>query len=179
MKTPKLTEASMTLLLAIAKDLPNWENCSPAYSHTDAVIRGNLTDLKKKKLVASFKDDGKEWLTLTDAGKKLAALALGESAEPVATKAAKKVKATAKKAAATKAPKLTKEKVFKPSWLVARFRNALHKARPELKKGKTLKEVASLSDIKAALQMVPSEWDSLLASFFNLGGKLEEAEGWE
>ena len=79
---------------------------------------------------------------------------------------------TKKKTTAKKAP-------AKPSWLVARFRNALHKTRPELKEGKTLKEVASLSDIKAALQMVPSEWDSLLASFFNLGGKLEEAEGWE
>ena len=84
---------------------------------------------------------------------------------------------TAKKA--TKAPKLTKEKVFKPSWLVARFRNALHKNNPALKKAKTLKGVATLSDIKTALAMPTEEWESLLASFFNLGGKLEEAEGWE
>ena len=173
MKATKLTKASMTLLLAIAKDLPNWNNCSPAYNHTDAIIRGNLIDLKKKKLIASFKDEGKEWLTLTDEGMKLAALALGESAEPVAKKTTKKP------AAKVKAPKLTKEKVFKPSWLVARFRNALHKNNPALKKDKTLKGVATLSDIKSVLQMPTSEWDSLLACFFNLGGKLEEAEGWE
>ena len=171
MKGLKLTKASMTLLLAIAKDLPNWNNSSPAYKHPDPVIRCNLTDLKRKKLVASFKDDGKEWLTLTDAGTKLAATALGEVG-PV-------VKKAAKKPASTKATKLTKEKIFKPSWLVARLRNALHTNKPAWKKDKTLKGVATLTDIKAALQMPTLEWDSLFASFFNLGGKLEEAKGWE
>ena len=133
-KALKLTEASMTLLLAIHKDLPNWDNCTPAENHLDAVKRGNLMDLKKKKLVASFKDEGKEWLTLTDAGKKLAKLALGD----VGPVEKKKPKTTKKKAA----------NVNVASWLVGRLRNALHKTRPQLKEGKTLKEVATLSDIR-------------------------------
>ena len=153
----KLTTASKNLLLAIHKDLPNWDNCSPEYNHIDAVSRGNLMDLKKKKLAAVFKDEGKEWITLTDAGKKLAGSILGEPEKPAVVK-----KAKVKKAASN----------LKPSWLVGRFRNALHKTRPQLKEGKTLKGVSSLSDIKAALQMVPSEWENLLETFFNLGGKL-------
>ncbi len=163
MKNLKLTAASKNLLLAIFKDLPNWENCSPAYNHTDAITRGNLTDLKKKKLVGSFKDDGKEWLTLTDAGK-----ALAESLMEEPTPAKK-----TKKAAKTKAPQ-GKASNIKASWLVARFRNALHKSRPDLKEAKTLKKVATLSDLKTALSMPTSEWENLLETFFNLGGKLEE-----
>ena len=159
MKTIKLTTNSKNLLLAIYKDLPNWDNCSPGYNHIDAVSRGNLMDLKKKKLAAVFKDEGKEWITLTDAGKALAKSLNGEA--PTVVK-----KTTAKKA--TKASKL------KPSWLVGRLRNALHKTNPSLKEGKSLKEVSSLEDIKVALAMPRDEWESLLGTFFNLGGKLAE-----
>lgn len=45
---------------------------------------------------------------------------------------------------------------------------------PSLKDGKTLKEVSSLEEIKAALAMPRDEWESLLGRFFNLGGKLAE-----
>lgn len=166
MKNQKLTADSNNLLLAIFKDLPNWDKCSPAYNHTDAVVRGNLTDLKKKKLVLSFKDDGKEWLTLTDTGKALAE-SLMESPTPMK-------KTTTKKAAKPKAPAAkAKGSNLKASWLVARFRNALHKSRPDLKEAKTLKEVATLSEMKAALSVPTSEWENLLETFFNLGGKLE------
>ena len=77
---------------------------------------------------------------------------------------ATKKKTTAKKAT----PKA------KPSWLVGRLRNALHKTNPSLKEGKSLKEVSSLEDIKVALAMPRDEWESLLGTFFNLGGKLSE-----
>ena len=158
-KEIKLTTASKNLLLAIFKDLPNHDNSSPASNHTDAVVRGNLADLKKKKLVGSFKDDGNEWLTLTDAGKKLAE-SLMEDPTP-----AKKAKKGAK-------PK-AKASNLKASWLVARLRNALHKSDPTLKKDQTLKEVSTLSDIREALQKGTEKWEELLETFFNLGGKLE------
>lgn len=86
-----------------------------------------------------------------------------------------------KKVPAKKAPKVTPKPEpeapksnLKPSWLVARLRNALHKSRKELKEGKTLKGVSTLSDIKAALGMGTVEWEALLENFFNLGGKLEK-----
>ena len=78
--------------------------------------------------------------------------------------------ATKKKAPTKKAVK----KAAKPSWLVGRFRNALHKTNPSLKDGKTLKGVIYLSDIRAALQVPTDEWENLLETFFNLGGKLTE-----
>ena len=82
-----------------------------------------------------------------------------------------KKKAPAKKGAA-KAPAVV-EKAKCPSWLVARFRNALYSSKPGLKKTKTLKGVSTLSDIKTALGMPREEWEDLLERFFNLGGKLE------
>ena len=167
MKKLKLTADSNNLLLAIFKDLPNWDNCSPAYNHTDAVTRGNLTDLKKKKLVRTFKDEGNEWITLTDAGKALAE-SLMESPTPMKKTAAKKGAAAKVKSPAAKATSK-----LKASWLVARFRNALHKNRPALKQAKTLREVSTLSEMKAALSVPSSEWEKLLETFFNLGGKLE------
>lgn len=183
MKNVKLTAASNNLLLAIFKDLPNWDNCSPAYNHTDAVTRGNLTDLKKKKLVRTFKDGGNEWITLTDAGKALAE-SLMESPTPMkkTTKKATPLEPTGSQLlhvtlppvkAAKKAAAKAKGSNLKASWLVARFRNALHKSRPALKEAKTLKEVATLSEMKAALSVPTSEWENLLETFFNLGGKLE------
>jgi len=160
MKNLKLTAASKNLLLAIFKDLPNHDNSSPATNHTEAVLRGNLADLKKKKLVASFKDEGNEWLTLTDTGKKLAESLMEDPAPAKKTKKGAKPKA---KAAAN----------LKPSWLVARLRNALHKSDPTLKKDHTLKGVSTLSDIREALQKGTEEWEELLESFFNLGGRLD------
>jgi hypothetical protein len=65
MKALKLTNDSKNLLLAVYRDLGNWDNCSPGYNRLDAVSRGNLMDLKKKKLAQTFKDDGKDWITLT------------------------------------------------------------------------------------------------------------------
>lgn len=85
-----------------------------------------------------------------------------------------KKKAPAKKGAAAPIPQKQEEKAKCASWLVARFRNALHFSRPELKKDKTLKGVSTLSDIREALGMTREEWEALLERFFNLGGKLEE-----
>ena len=84
-----------------------------------------------------------------------------------------------KKAPAKKAPKVapkaepeTPKSNLKPSWLVARLRNALHQSRKELTDSKALKGVSTLSDIKTALGMGTVEWEALLENFFNLGGKL-------
>ncbi|MEA3213320.1 MAG: hypothetical protein QOE70_6377 [Chthoniobacter sp.] len=85
--------------------------------------------------------------------------------------------ATAKKATTKKTPAAAAApaaKNQKASWLVARLRNALHKSRPALKEGKSLREVSTLSEMKAALSLPREEWENLLETFFNLGGKLEE-----
>jgi len=95
------------------------------------------------------------------------------------TKSAKKLvtkKATKAAPAPVEAPApAPKEANKKPaSWLIGRLRNALHKSDPSLKKDQTLKGVSTLSDIRAALQKDTEEWEALLETFFNLGGKLEE-----
>ena len=137
MKALKLTNDSKNLLLAVYRDLGNWDNCSPGYNRLDAVSRGNLMDLKKKKLAQTFKDDGKDWITLTKQGKELAA-----SLETKPTKKAAPKKGAAK---TPKAKTSTKKPDLKPaSWLVARLRNSLDKTQPATKEAKTLQRVSTL-----------------------------------
>lgn len=70
----ELTEASKALFVAYANDAGNWSG-NPLVggnvggSKQDA---GNLTDLKKKGLVTTHRDEGLEWLTFTPLGKEFA-----------------------------------------------------------------------------------------------------------
>lgn len=71
MKNIELTEASKALFLAYAKDAANWSGTplvggNVGGSKQDA---GNLTDLKKKGLLTTFKSDGLEWVSFTNLGR--------------------------------------------------------------------------------------------------------------
>lgn len=73
--TITLTEDSMALFLAYAKDAGNWSgtplvggNVRQTQQHN-----GNLTHLKKAGLVTTFTDEGNCWLSFEDSGKSLAA----------------------------------------------------------------------------------------------------------
>ncbi len=66
----ELTEASKTLFLAYAADAGNWGGTplvggNVGGSKQDA---GNLTDLKKKGLLVTFKSDNLDWVSFSDAG---------------------------------------------------------------------------------------------------------------
>jgi hypothetical protein len=67
----ELTEASLALFIAYAKDAGNWSG-TPMIGGS-AADRGNLTDLKKKGLVTTFRDEGCDFVCFTDEGIKLAA----------------------------------------------------------------------------------------------------------
>lgn len=71
-----ITETSKTLFLAYARDAGNWSgqplvggNVSVGGSKEE---RGNLTQLKRAKLITTFVDDGCTWIQFTDAGKAFA-----------------------------------------------------------------------------------------------------------
>lgn len=68
-----LTPESAALLKAIVRDAGNWGGTPPTYEHITKAGRGNLTDLKRKKLVSTFRSDGHEWIEILPAGKALAA----------------------------------------------------------------------------------------------------------
>lgn len=69
--TTDLTADSLALFIDLAKDAANW-NGTPMIDIT-AAQKGNLTDLKKKGLLTTFKDEGIDWADFTDAGKSFAA----------------------------------------------------------------------------------------------------------
>jgi len=69
--TPAITPDSLKLFLSLADDAPNWSGTPPAW--VSAEERGNLTQLKRAKLLKTFVSDGDAWVTFTDAGKALAA----------------------------------------------------------------------------------------------------------
>lgn len=64
----ELTAESRSLFESVVKDLPNWNGTTPCFNHIDSQSRGNLTDLKKKGLVKTYRYDGEEWIDLTEAG---------------------------------------------------------------------------------------------------------------
>ena len=69
-----ITEASMAIFLAYAKDAKNW-NGTPLVGGNvggSKEERGNLTQLKVAGLIETFRDDGL-WISFTPAGKALAA----------------------------------------------------------------------------------------------------------
>ena len=66
-----ITETSLALFLTLARDADNWGG-NPLLDITSAQ-RGNLTQLKTADLLSTFRDEGCDWVSFTDAGKALAA----------------------------------------------------------------------------------------------------------
>lgn len=66
-----LTPASFALFIHFAKDAHNW-NGEPLVDITKEQ-RGNLSQLKKNKLLRTFKDEGCDFVIFTDEGRELAA----------------------------------------------------------------------------------------------------------
>lgn len=74
-ETANITETSLALFLAYAKDACNW-NGQPMVGGNvggSKEDRGNLTQLKRAGLVTTESDDGCLWLQFTPAGVALAA----------------------------------------------------------------------------------------------------------
>ena len=70
-----ITEQSKKLFLAYASDAGNW-NGSPLVGGNvggSKEDRGNLTQLKRAKLITTFSDEGCLWIVFTAAGKAFAA----------------------------------------------------------------------------------------------------------
>lgn len=70
-----LTTESLSLLLALARDAANWSGVPPTDGNVGVSKeeRGNLTDLKRKKLISTFTDDGETWVVFTERGKEFVA----------------------------------------------------------------------------------------------------------
>lgn len=70
-----ITDRSLQLFLDYASDAGNWSGTpliggNVGGSRED---RGNLTQLKRAKLIETFRDEGCDWIIFTPAGKALAA----------------------------------------------------------------------------------------------------------
>lgn len=72
--TTELTPATLDLFIRFAKDADNWNGMPLVGGNVSMTLadRGNMTDLKQKGLVITFKEEGNLWLEFTDAGKELA-----------------------------------------------------------------------------------------------------------
>ena len=66
-----LTPASLALFISFVKDAPDW-NGQPLVDITKEQ-RGNLSDLKKNKLLCTVKEERCDFVIFTDEGKELAA----------------------------------------------------------------------------------------------------------
>ena len=66
-----ISNDSLNLFIALASDADNWSG-QPLIDITKEQ-RGNLSDLKKKGLITTFRDDGCDWADFTDDGIALAA----------------------------------------------------------------------------------------------------------
>lgn len=69
---PGITNKSLGVFLAYAKDAGNWSGTPLIGGNVGGTKeeRGNLTQLKRAKLITTFRDDGCDWLCFTDAGKR-------------------------------------------------------------------------------------------------------------
>ena len=65
-----LTEASLSLFLQLANDADNWSG-QPLFEGGE-IEKGNLTDLKKKGLIGTDRDEGCTWVYFTEQGASLA-----------------------------------------------------------------------------------------------------------
>jgi hypothetical protein len=66
----KITAESLELFIELASDAENW-NGQPIVNISKEQ-RGNLSDLKKKGLLVTFRDEGCDWVDFTPEGKALA-----------------------------------------------------------------------------------------------------------
>ena len=69
-----ITQTSLEVFLAYAKDAGNWNGTPLVGGNVGGgkEERGNLTQLKQKGLIETFKDEGLVWVKFTDAGKAFA-----------------------------------------------------------------------------------------------------------
>ena len=69
-----ITDASLELFQMFAEDAGNWSGTPLIGGNFEMTPerKGNLSDLKKKNLVITFRSDGCDWLEFTEAGKALA-----------------------------------------------------------------------------------------------------------
>jgi hypothetical protein len=74
MSATTMTPETLSLFVALWTDAPNWSG-EPMLDITKEQ-RGNLTDLKKRGLVTTFKSEGCEWVKFTETGREFAALTL-------------------------------------------------------------------------------------------------------
>jgi len=71
----ELTDASRKLFIALWQDRGNWGG-TPLWGGNvggSKEDRGNLSDLKKRGLVNTFKSDGLDWVSFTPEGESLGA----------------------------------------------------------------------------------------------------------
>ncbi len=61
-----LTTETQNLFISFVEDAPNWSG-QPIVDITKEQ-RGNLSDLKRKGLVETFRDDGCDWVIFTPSG---------------------------------------------------------------------------------------------------------------
>ena len=73
--TGGLTEQSLALFLAYAKDAGNWSGTPPVDGNVSGTAegRGNLTQMKRRGLITTFRYDGGAWVDFTPDGRALAA----------------------------------------------------------------------------------------------------------
>jgi hypothetical protein len=67
-----LTTDSLAMFTALANDADNWGG-TPLVECWTAAEKGNLTDLKRKKLIRTMTDDGCVFAIFTESGQVLAA----------------------------------------------------------------------------------------------------------
>ena len=66
-----LTTETQNLFISFVEDAPNWGG-QPMVDITTSQ-RGNLSDLKRKGLVETFRDEGCDWINFTPVGVSYAA----------------------------------------------------------------------------------------------------------
>lgn len=78
MNQPKeLTADTTALFLRLWRDAPNWNGCAPFWG--TKAERGNLTHLKRAKLITTAVDEGDTFVYFTDKGKELGARLTGRT----------------------------------------------------------------------------------------------------
>jgi hypothetical protein len=71
----QITETSKELFLDFAKDAGNWAGTPLVGGNVESSkeLRGNLTQLKRAKLLTTTRDEGCTWVIFTETGKQYAA----------------------------------------------------------------------------------------------------------
>ena len=79
MSEPILSPEAKALFIAFAEDSFNWNGESLVNGNVvvDEAGKGYLTDLKKKGLLTTFRDEGLSWVCFTDEGKRYSCEVLG------------------------------------------------------------------------------------------------------